>query len=76
MGRKKSRVENTGYIQWFTWKEKLRNRVGLIVDKLKQNFIDVKRPDNWIIWIKPVLGKHILICYKWLRISERIRGAY
>lgn len=54
-------IKNTGYKLWFIGKEKHRNRVAIIVDKiLKENVVDIKRLGDRIIELKLDSRKEML----------------
>jgi exonuclease III len=54
-------VENTGFKLWYTGKERIRNGVGILIDKsLKNEVVAVRRQGDRIIMIKLIFGDLVL----------------
>ena len=59
-GEKAKELDNSGFKLWYTGKIRLRNGVGIIVDKeWKKDVVDVRRVGDRIIVLKLVVGQDI-----------------
>ena len=57
----KAKIENLGYISYYTGIDRHRNDVGIAVDKdLKDNVVTISRKGDRIILVKLVLGDNII----------------
>ncbi|RZB75436.1 Craniofacial development protein 2 [Glycine soja] len=57
-GQKAKELDNSGFKLWYTGKIRLRNGVGIIVDKeWKKDVVDVRRVGDHIIALKVVVGQ-------------------
>ncbi|KAH1137029.1 hypothetical protein GYH30_027138 [Glycine max] len=57
-GEKAKELDNSGFKLWYTGKIRLRNGVGIIVDKeWKKDVVDVRRVGDCIIALKLVVGQ-------------------
>ncbi|XP_050133100.1 uncharacterized protein LOC126609148, partial [Malus sylvestris] len=61
VGLKAKDLENSGFKLWYSSTNRMRNGVGIIVDKtLTQDVVDVKRVGDRIMAIKIVIGQELI----------------